>query len=175
MKRYHPALVALHWIMAILILLALVMGSQVMAELPNSDPAKVDLLRNHMIVGGLILVLLIARFVTRRRTEHPPEADTGNALLNRLAPLTHWAFYLLVLGMCGSGIALSILSGLPDAVFGNGALPESFDAFTPRIVHGAIATLLGLLIAAHVAAALYHQFMLKDGLFARMWFGNRRG
>ncbi len=39
--------------------------------------------------------------------------------------------------------------------------------------HGVIATLLGLLIAAHVAAGLYHQFIRKDGLFGRMWFGDR--
>lgn len=37
--------------------------------------------------------------------------------------------------------------------------------------HAALATLLAILIAAHIAAALYHQ--LKDGLFRRMWFGER--
>lgn len=29
------------------------------------------------------------------------------------------------------------------------------------------------LIALHVAAALYHRFVLKDGLLRRMWFGKR--
>ena len=36
-----------------------------------------------------------------------------------------------------------------------------------------IAKLLMALIALHLAAALYHQFVLKDGLLARMWFGKR--
>jgi cytochrome b561 len=40
--------------------------------------------------------------------------------------------------------------------------------------HAALATLLAILIVVHVAAALYHQFVLKDGLFRRMWFGERR-
>jgi cytochrome b561 len=31
-----------------------------------------------------------------------------------------------------------------------------------------------LLIAGHVAAALYHQFVRKDGLLRRMWFGARQ-
>jgi cytochrome b561 len=39
--------------------------------------------------------------------------------------------------------------------------------------HAALATLLAVLIAVHVVAALYHQFVLKDGLFRRMWFGKR--
>jgi cytochrome b561 len=39
--------------------------------------------------------------------------------------------------------------------------------------HAALATLLAILIAAHIAAALYHQFVLKDGLLRRMWFGRR--
>ena len=51
--------------------------------------------------------------------------------------------------------------------------PVNFDDLTPRIVHGIIAKLLMLSIVAHVLAALYHQFVRKDGLFSRMWFGDR--
>jgi cytochrome b561 len=39
--------------------------------------------------------------------------------------------------------------------------------------HAVLAALLTILIAAHIAAALYHQFVLKDGLFRRIWFGER--
>lgn len=54
-------------------------------------------------------------------------------------------------------------------------LPASFDDLAPRAAHGFFATALALLIAAHVAAALYHQFIRKDGLLGRMWFGKRSG
>ena len=39
-NRYHTALVLLHWLLAVLLVLALVMGSQVLAELPNTAPEK---------------------------------------------------------------------------------------------------------------------------------------
>jgi cytochrome b561 len=37
--------------------------------------------------------------------------------------------------------------------------------------HAVLATLLAILIAGHIAAALYHQFVVEDGVFRRMWFG----
>ncbi|MEO0931222.1 MAG: cytochrome b/b6 domain-containing protein [Pseudomonadota bacterium] len=41
------------------------------------------------------------------------------------------------------------------------------------MAHGFIALLLVALIVLHIAAALYHQVVLKDGLMRRMWFGRR--
>jgi cytochrome b561 len=52
-------------------------------------------------------------------------------------------------------------------------LPEDFWVYAPRAGHGITATVLILLIALHVGAALYHQFIRKDNLLARMWFGKR--
>jgi cytochrome b561 len=52
-------------------------------------------------------------------------------------------------------------------------LPDSFAVFPTFRAHAALATLLAILIVVHIAAALYHQFVLKDGLFRRMWFGRR--
>ena len=172
-RRYHPLLVALHWLLAALILGALLMGGLVMSEMPNTDPAKIGALRNHMIVGGVIGLLTLLRLVTRARTARPAPADAGHPLLNRLAGPAHGALYLLVLAMVGSGIALSVQSGLPDAVFGTAPLPASFHDYAPRAAHGLIAALLGLTILAHLGAALYHQFLRRDGLLSRMWFGQR--
>lgn len=175
MTRYHPALVVLHWLLALMILGALAAGALILDETPNSDPFKLTSLMMHMSLGISILVLMLVRLVVRLRTPKPPHADIGNDLLNRGAVLGHWGLYILVIAMCASGMALSAAAGLPAIVFGgSGApLPESFDIYTPRLVHGAIAPLLGLLIVGHVAAALYHQYVRKDGLFRRMWFGDR--
>lgn len=175
--RYQPALVFLHWLLAILLIAGLSVGTFVLDPIPESDPAKLDALRPHMIVGLVILALMIVRLIVRLRTSHPPEADIGVPALNKMARLAHWALYIAVFGLIGSGIGMSILAGLPDIVFGgSGApLPSSFDDLAPRAAHGIFATLLALLIAAHVAAALYHQFVRKDGLLSRMWFGDRTG
>ena len=172
--RYHTALVALHWLLALLLIVALSMGTFALKTVPNSSPDKIDALRGHMIAGGLILLLTLVRLAVRLKTAHPAPASTGYALLDRLAPATHWALYGLVLLMAGSGVAMSVLAGLPDIVFGGvGSLPVNFDALPPRAVHGIVAKLLMLLIAMHIAAALYHQFVRRDGLLARMGFGRR--
>lgn len=173
--RYHPALVVLHWLLAVLLIGALVFGAVVLKQVPNSDPEKLNLLRGHMLMGGLIFVLMLLRLVTRWVTEHPPAASTGNALLDRLAPWVHWALYALVFGILLSGVGISALAHLPDVVFGGvGSLPANFDSLAPRKAHGVLAKLLLLLISLHAVAALYHQFFRRDGLLSRMAFGQRR-
>jgi cytochrome b561 len=173
-QRYHKALVVLHWVLAVLLLVALAMGTFQLKTIPNTSPEKIFALRAHMIAGGLILVLMLVRLVVRLRTRHPAPATTGNPLLDRLAPVMHWAMYALVLVMAGSGVAMSVMAGLPAIVFGgSGTLPASFDALPPRAVHGLVAKLLLLAIALHVVAALFHHFIRRDGLLRRMGFGPR--
>ncbi len=175
MNRYHPLLVILHWILAIMVAGGLFMGGNVLSEIPNSDPEKLFALRMHMSMGIIILVLTLVRLAVRFKTAKPAHADIGNALLNKMGVLAHYLLYALVILMAASGIGISLLAGLPDIVFGGSgaALPASFDDLPPRAAHGVIATILLLTIAAHVMAALYHQFIRKDGLFGRMWFGKR--
>ncbi|MEL6126777.1 MAG: cytochrome b/b6 domain-containing protein [Pseudomonadota bacterium] len=172
MLRYHPLLVALHWLMALMIILALVAGSVLLAGMPNG-PEKVQGLGGHMTIGIAIGVLLLVRLLTRLNTTHPPDASTGNALLDRVGRWTHWAFYILVAGMVLSGLAMAFGNGLFEIVFG-GAADRIPDNLGPaRAAHGVISTLLIGLVLLHIAAAVYHQFLLKDGLLRRMWFGRR--
>lgn len=176
MTRYHPLLVALHWIMALMILMALAAGGLLLAQLPNDNPEKVSGLAGHMTFGMIIGALLLVRLATRLFTSKPPQAETGNALLDRLGELTHWAFYLLVAGMVLTGLATAVGGGLFPIVFGGqgGPLPDDLNTLPQRVAHGVIATCLLVLIALHVVAAGYHQLVLKDGLLSRMWFGKRR-
>lgn len=174
-SRYHPALVTLHWALAALIVGALIFGRFVVAATPNADPAKISLLRAHMAGGMLIFALMAARLLVRLVTARPPEATTGHPALDRLAPIVHYGFYILVLLMAASGLTTAVVSGLNLIVFGgSGApLPHDLGVYPPRIAHGLIAALLALLIVGHALAALYHQFVLGDGLFRRMAFGRR--
>ncbi|MDX8355225.1 cytochrome b [Cognatiyoonia sp. IB215182] len=175
MQKYHPLLVALHWLMALMILMALAAGGLLLANMPPDSPDKVQGLAGHMAVGMAIGVLLILRLITRLRSTHPPHAETGNDLLDRLGRWTHWGFYLLIAGMVLTGLTTALSLGLFPIVYGGAAdtLPAELLAFGPRVAHGIISKLLAALIALHVAAALYHQFILKDGLLKRMWFGKR--
>lgn len=173
-KRYHPSLVALHWLLALMLIGLLAAGTLSLKQVPNTSPDKLLLLRMHMLGGGMVLLLMLVRLVLRWGTTRPPPAPTGSALLDALAPLMHGALYLLVFAMLASGIGTAALADLPAIVFGGtGSLPDSFAALAPRQAHGVLAKLLILAIALHALAALYHQFIRRDGLIARMWWGQR--
>ena len=173
MKRYHPALASLHWLLAVLIIVALLMGSNILSQIPNDNPEKLFALKIHMISGFIILVLMIVRLIVRKATDKPAPVDTGNVAQNKAGVIAHYLLYIFVFGMIGSGIATALIAGLPDIVFNNSgvALPTDFNDILPRVFHGVIAKLLFLMIFLHVLASLYHQFVRKDSLLSRMWFG----
>lgn len=174
-SRYHPLLVTLHWLLAVLIIAALFVGFFLLAKMPNANPHKIRILLVHMSVGMLILALMVIRFIVRMLTAKPAAAATGSPLLDRMAPVIHYGFYLLVLLMVASGYATAILAGLNKSVFQHSGdpLPPSFEAYPSFAAHGYLAALLAAFIALHVVAALFHQFVRKDHLFRRMLFGKR--
>jgi cytochrome b561 len=173
-SRYHPLLVALHWVLALLIIAALALGALVMVKIPNTDPMKFEALRSHMSGGILILVLMLVRLFVRMQTKHPAAATAGNPLLDRIARASHRMFYIAVVGMAGSGLFMAVQTGLFGIVFGgHGSLPPDFWVFSVRAVHYAFSRLLMALIALHVVAALFHALVLRDGLLRRMFFGRR--
>ncbi len=143
--------------------------------MPNSDPQKIRVLLVHMAAGMAILALMVVRFIVRMFTSRPASATTGHPFLDRIAPVTHYGFYVMVLLMVGTGYATAILAGLNRTVFqGSGdPLPENFAVYPPFIAHGYIALVLAGFIVLHVLAALYHQFVRRDRLFRRMSFGRR--
>ncbi len=176
MTRYHPILVLLYWVMALLIIMALMAGKFLLAPMAMDDPAKVEGAAGHMTIGLIIGALLVIRFLIRYFSTSPPHAETGNAVLDRIGALTHWVLYALVFGLVASGLAFAVggefiglVSGAPIEF-----LPADLGEWATRKAHGLFGTLLLLLLVLHISAALYHQFFLQDGLFSHMWFGRRQ-
>jgi len=174
MKKYHPLLVSLHWILAIGIIL-LLFGGTMLADLESNDPQKIFGMTGHMVIANVVLVLMSIRFIVRMKTQKPAPADIGNALLNKGAAIAHYVMYLLVFVMAASGWSMALAAGLPGILFGDSgnALPDDLTIYPARVAHGIVATVFMLVILAHFLAALYHQFVRKDGLLSRMWFGER--
>jgi cytochrome b561 len=171
-SRYQPVLVALHWLLALMIIGLLCLGFFVLANMPNTDPNKLDILVWHMAGGMFVLVLMVLRFIIHIKNARPAKAATGSLLLDRLASVAHYGLYLIVFLMIATGWSTGwLISGVFQP---NGEhLPDSFAVFPTFRAHAVLAALLTILIAAHIAAALYHQFVLKDRLFRRIWFGER--
>ena len=172
-SRYHPLLVMLHWLIAVLIVALLSIGFLLAVAVPNTDPRKISILLIHMAAGMFVLALMAVRLIVRLATARPAGAEARHPALGRIASAVHFGFYLLVLGMAGSGLSTSVLAGLNRSVFQRSGepLPPSFVVYPTFVAHFYLAWLLLGLLVLHVIGALYHQFFLKDRLFRRMWFG----
>ena len=159
-KRYNPLLVTLHWLTVILLF-----GAGMLSESGRRSPVNI-----HMILGATLLLVMLVRVVARFTTKHPAWADTGNKFLNQLGGLVHLGLYLVVFYILGMGALIANNRGLFAYVMGT-STTVSRSAGIFGGLHQLGWALVLLLVFAHVAAALYHQFILKDNLLARMWYG----
>ena len=177
MNRYHPLLVTLHWLVAIMIFISLFVGGPMLADMKNSDPQKATALTGHMIWGICIGLLMLARLAIRLFTRKPPQADAGHPSLNFGAKAAHIALYVLVFAMVASGLGIAYSADLFAIAFGgsDAPLPASFNSIPARTVHGIVAILIMLFVGLHVVGWAYHQFVRHDRLISRMWFGRRAG
>jgi cytochrome b561 len=119
-QRYHPALVALHWIIAILIFATafLAMGGEGEGRRGGGTMiAGIPVLGVHMILGLSVLVLLVVRLLIRWRTRHPDWATTGSGLLDKIGALTHWALYFFTFAITITGLILALQSNRFTRVF----------------------------------------------------------
>ena len=167
-QRYGSVAIAIHWVSAAAILVQIGLGFA--AASAADAAAQTGLLRAHVGLGifvvGLTLIRLAWWLIDRR-----PAALAGmpswQALSERVVRALLY-FLILLLGL--SGIAVLILSGAGDILFGGAsrALPD-FTRFPPMAAHIAAAAALLALAALHMLAALYHHFWRRDGLLGRMW------
>lgn len=167
--RYGSVAIAIHWTTAVAIVLVFSLGF--LADGAADPIAAVSLLRGHVVLAILVVVLTLLRILWWAVADRRPEAGAGQAGWQRAAAhLVHGLIYAVILLMGTSGIATLVASGaLPDLIAGT-ALP-SFDEIVPRIAHGLMSKLLLALLAVHLGAALYHQFVRGDRLLARMGIG----
>lgn len=168
-KRYHPTLIVLHWLLALAIAGVFVMGAFVLDEMKNDVPEKFQLLQLHVIGGLSILILTIVRLIVRIKTDKPAPVVTDNPKMDKVGTGVHHLLYLMTFLAALSGVALAIKADLINILFMHvGTLPEDFEGIAAHEVHGLMAAGLILLTLVHVAGALKHHFVLKNGMLSRM-------
>jgi cytochrome b561 len=165
-ERYSPRARLLHWLIAALVAALLATGFLAAAAPPEG---KALFLRLHLPLGIVTLLLAVWRvklavseMLAKRRPAPAVEGVQGT-----VARAVHGLLYAAPIALGVSGVALSALSGAPAAVFGSAPMPE-FWAYPPRIAHRVLAFGAVALVALHLAAALFHQFVKRDGLLGRM-------
>jgi cytochrome b561 len=174
--KLSPVSVALHWLVGLgLIALTAVGLYMSRAEVWALYPI-------HKSVGVLVFVLILARVLWRIKNGWPEPLAGGSRLEHRMAKIVHWLLITVTLAMPISGMMNSGAGGHGIAVFGLQIVPSQHSADKPNealpynesvaevgaTLHEWIAYLLILALILHVAGALKHHLIYKDGVLRRM-------
>lgn len=159
----------LHWSMAAMILAMLFIGVAMVGSLALR-PWLIDL---HRPLGLLILLLALVRLRHRRR--HPPPLLPASLprLQARIAAASHAALYALMFAMPLLGWAMSSAGGYPVTLPFGVALPPLAPRHPAlytvlRGAHGVLGDAFFALVLAHIAGALHHAWVRRDGVFTGM-------
>ena len=167
-NRYGSVAIAIHWLSAAAIIGLLISGT-VMAG--GGEATKLSILPVHATMGSLVLLLTVLRLAWWAWGDRRPQPVAGQPPMQQLAArIVHGLLYAGIIVLGSSGIATLLISGAIPALLGQAPLPD-FSELTPRLVHGLASKLMIALFAAHVGAALYHQFIRRDRLLGRMGIG----
>jgi cytochrome b561 len=169
-ERYESGAIAFHWMVVLL-----VVGVGTLGLLHDSWPKRTQSfwINIHAVFGLLLWVSVIARFWWRMR-HSPPElpAHIGE-FSRRVSGPVHLLLYALMFVIPIIGIVTFIWHGriFDFGLFRvNFGIPSNRAIFHPtEDVHGYLAYALFALVGAHALAALWHQFIRRDGLLLRMW------
>jgi cytochrome b561 len=167
--RFNGLARVLHWTMSVLIFAMLFIG----VAMTTSLTARPWLIELHRPLGIALLLLAAVRLVNRRRNPPPPLPSDLPAAQAVAARASHGLLYALMIGMPLLGWATASASGMPVHLFGGLNLP----AIAPhdpvvygwlRSAHGAFGMLLFAVVLLHLAAALFHAWVRRDGVFRSM-------
>jgi cytochrome b561 len=168
--HYDRVAIAAHWLLALLIAANFSLGVY-MHDLPLS-PTRLRLFNWHKWAGITILALSALRLGWR--LGHAPPADAPMPAWQRTAAHTvHRLLYVLFFAVPLAGWGYSSATGFPVVWFGVLPLPDWVPvdralADALKATHKGLALTLGVLVLLHVAAALKHQLIDRDGLLRRM-------
>ena len=168
--NYGVVAKSLHWILAIMIIGLLSVGLY-MEDLAPSDQ-KWQLYSLHKAIGIIALALVALRLIWRFMNPQPSLPTDIPAYQKLASRLTHYGLYFLMFAMPLAGWVMSSAGGHPISVFGLPIPPivgeDKALGKLANTLHGLGGWAFIALISLHFAAALYHQFIRKDGILKRM-------
>ncbi|EIM99386.1 Cytochrome b561 [Burkholderia sp. YR290] len=174
-RHFSPLARLLHWTMAVLILAMLFVGVAMVATVSHAHATLIAL---HRPLGVALLVLALIRVVVRLKNGSPALPDDMPALQRFAAKASHLVLYGLFIAMPLIGWAMLSAGGYPVMLFGAWHLPaivpQNVDLFALlRALHTWLAFALFATVLAHIAAALFHGLIRRDGVFSSMARGGR--
>ncbi|NHZ41902.1 cytochrome b [Massilia aquatica] len=171
-QRYTITAIIFHWLIALLIVGAFIMGL-VMTDIPGITPTKLKYYSWHKWAGVTVLALAALRLLWRLTHRAPAYPASMPAWQKGAAHGLHGVLYLLMFAVPLSGYLYTLSAGIPVVYFGLFELPIIIAA-DPELkpvlkgVHYWLNMGLAACVALHLAAALKHQFIDRDGVLKRM-------
>ncbi|WP_070156155.1 YceI family protein [Sphingobium phenoxybenzoativorans] len=168
MERYSRIAIILHWTIAALLAFQISLGW----GLEEAGARGFAAFQLHKSIGISILVLTLARIAVRYWKPRPAPMEGG--LTGALAKAVHLGLYVFMLGgpLTGWALVSTAKVTVPTLIFGTIPLPH---LPLPHGVHEAAENAHGLiawigiaLFLLHVAGALRHHVLMRDGLIYRM-------
>jgi cytochrome b561 len=173
MTKYSKTAIALHWVIAILVVTNVTLASM-SEDLPRA--AKAAYMNPHKAIGVSILMLSLFRLFWRLGHKPPAMPDAITGWQAKLGKIVHALFYFLILAVPLSGWVMSSMhpQAPPVSFFGlfDITLPFGKNESVAGVGHEAHEILtkpLVILIFLHVIAALKHQFADRVPFIQRMW------
>jgi len=167
MTHYSKPMVIVHWLTLVVLIAAWFLGESV-HEARHDGDATLAGYAIHATVGAAVLLLTLMRMYFRSKDGIPP--SMGNTTMDRMAKGIHHLLYTLLVLLPVSGMVQIATSDIGKALLaGNAALlPKKLDGVVAHGVHEVLVNVLIVVVSIHILAAIYHQFILKDGLMERM-------
>lgn len=169
--RYSGVAMLLHWLIAAAVIANFIIP-QTLEGLPHEE--FMDAMWPHKALGLIIFVLIMLRLVWRMARTPPPLPSSLKPWERALAKVVHTAFYVVLLAMPVVGYVGNSIDGSDVNIFGLFTVPRLplrvDDELAHQLfaLHGAVGTLLLVLIGVHVLGALKHQFIDRNGDLYRM-------
>ena len=169
-QHFTPLQRVLHWLMAVCILAMLFIGVGMVSTI---KPLYLTLVSIHKPLGITILVLALIRVAVRLGYGAPPLPADLPEPMKLAAHLSHYALYALMIAMPLIGWGMLSAAAYPVVLFGSVGLPQILPQ-SDRLhtllwnAHFYLAFVFFALILMHVAAALFHALVRRDGVFEAM-------
>lgn len=154
---YTRPQIALHWVIVGLVAAQFLTADAMEAFFDKAEKAGAlagfptnTVAIAHAVGGSAILILMLVRLGVRLAYGAPRPPQKLTPVLQLASRIAHYGFYVLLVALPATGIvSLYVNAGAGDA-------------------HVLLKTALIVLIIAHVAGALVHAFILRDGVARRM-------
>lgn len=173
-KKLSLTTIVMHWLTGVSFIGVFIVGL-IMSEM-DRGPSKFELMGYHKSIGVLILVVATLRILWRLKEGKLSSLGNSPVWQEKIAHAVHGILMLATLAMPVSGIVMSAAGGRSVDIFGwviinEGEKIEWLQQIASTVHHSAVNIVVAVLVL-HIAGALKHQFMDKDGTLSRM-FGKK--